>query len=156
MHQGTRERQFLLHATRQGARLAVLEALDLAIDGADAVIALLDRRAKQGGKEPQVLLHGQVLIKRELARHIPHPAAYLAHLGHDIIAIDRRCPRLGQQQGAQDAIQRRLAGAVRPDQAKHLSLAHGERHFVERRHLAIVLGHVMYLDCIHWLVICLG
>ena len=126
VNQGARKGEFLLHATREGTRLAVLETLNLAIDGLDAVIALLDRGAEQRSEELEVLLNCQVLIEGELARHIPYPAANLPHLFHDVKSIDccRTCLR--QQQGAQDAVHRRLAGTIGPDEAKHLTFAHGE------------------------------
>ena len=128
MDQRTRERQLLLHAAREGTCLAVAEALYLRIDGLDAVVALVDGGAEEGGKELQVLLDGQVLIERELARHVAHPAPNVLHLAQRVVAIDRGRSLVGQQQGAENAEHRGLAGTVGTDQPEHLTLTDRERH----------------------------
>ena len=88
VYQSARECQLLLHATRERTSPSVLETLNLAVNRLDAVITFLDRRAEQGGKELQVLLDCQILVKRELARHITHPAADVSHLAHRIKTVD--------------------------------------------------------------------
>ena len=98
MHQRTRERQFLLHTPRESPCTTVLKALYLRIDGLDAIVAFLDGGAEKRGKELQVFLDGQILIERELARHIAYTAADLAHLLHHVIAVYCHRACIGQQQ----------------------------------------------------------
>ena len=98
MHQRTRERQFLLHTPRESPSTAILKPLYLRIDGLDAIVAFLDGGTEERGKEFQVFLDGQILIERELARHIAYTAANLAHLLHHVIAVYRCRTSCGQQQ----------------------------------------------------------
>ena len=98
MHQRTRERQFLLHTPRESPCTTVLKALYLRIDGLDTIVAFLDGGAEERGKELQVFLDGQILIERELARHIAYTAADLAHLLHHVIAVYRCRTSCRQQQ----------------------------------------------------------
>ena len=56
----------------------------------------LHGRAKQRGEELQILLDSQILIERELARHVAYTAAHLAHLAEDIEAVYRCRARLWQ------------------------------------------------------------
>ena len=65
---------------------------------ADAVVTLFHRCAKERGEERQVFLHRQVLIQRELTRHIAHALPHLPHLLHHIESVHCRRPRFRQQQ----------------------------------------------------------
>ena len=77
MHQSTAQRQLLLHATRQSARLAMSETFYLLVDGLDGVVTFLNSGSEDGGKELQVFLDGQVLIERELCQaYNPHADEY--------------------------------------------------------------------------------
>ena len=89
------------------------------------------------------------MIKREFARHIAYPATHLAHLLYHIEAVNACHSRLWQQQRAENAEHRCLAGAVRTDEAEHLALGDSKRHIAECLHLAVALADVLYINGIH-------
>ena len=149
MYQCTRERQLLLHTSRESPCLTVFEAFYLRVDGFDGVVAFVNSGAEKRGKEVQVLLDSEILIERELAWHIPYPTTYLTHLLHHIVAIYRRRTSIRQQQRTEDAKHRRLAGSIGAYQSEDLTLADRKRHIAERQHLAVRFTDVLYLYCVH-------
>ena len=60
----------------------------------------------------------------------------------DVLAGDERAPGVRLRQRREHADGRRLAGAVRAEQAEDLALAHGERDAVERLHVLVALAQV--------------
>jgi hypothetical protein len=80
----------------------------------------------------QVLLAGQVLVDRGVLTGEPDGRADLAGLADHVQADDLGPPRVRRQQRAEDAHDRRLAGAVGPEQAQHGALGDGEVDPVER------------------------
>ena len=60
---GAREGELLLHAARKGTGTAVGEALYLAVDGLDGVVAVGHGGTEEGGEEVEVLPHGEVLVQ---------------------------------------------------------------------------------------------
>ena len=131
MYQCTRERQLLLHTSRERPGLTVFEAFYLRVDGLDTIVTFINSGAEKGGKEVQVFLDSEILIERELAWHIPHPTTYLMHLLHHIVAIYRCRACIGQQQRTEDAKHRRLAGSIGAYQSEDLTLADRKRHIAE-------------------------
>ena len=97
MNQSTAQGEFLHHTTRKSPCPTVTEAFYLRIDGLDRVVALFHGCIEQGGKELQVLLHGEITIEGELARHIADTTTHVTHLLHYIIAINRGVAPIGQQ-----------------------------------------------------------
>ena len=61
-------------------------------------------------------------------------------VGDDIVAEDPRRAAIGAGQPGQDRDQRRLAGAVRAEQAEELAFGDVERDVVERTHVAARRG----------------
>ena len=130
MHQCTRQCQFLFHTARESARLAIVKAFYLRIDGPNAIITLIYRRAKECSKEFQIFLHGQVLIEREPTRHISHTPTNIPHLANGVKAIYRCRSLIWQQQRAKDTEHRGLSCTIRSYQPKHFALVYGERNIV--------------------------
>src|SRR6185436_7822149 len=67
-------------------------------------------------------------------------------LALDVIAVDGGLAAAGHEQPAQDADERRLARAVRAEEAEDLAARHLQRDVVERADLAEVLRHVLDVD----------
>ena len=94
------------------------------------------RDAMEIGIEIHVFLHRQVLIQTKLLRHIPqltlHPLRFPDHIeaDHPETAGSRR------HQPADQPQQRRLPGAIRPDEGGQLPLAQGQVQCIDCRHAA--------------------
>src|SRR6185503_3956572 len=135
----------LLLAVAQRAGLfpgerAEAEELDHALRrDADARVAPPDQARPH---RALVLLPGedQVLAHRELRKHLQqlegaaHPQAVelAGPQAGDLAAVDAHLPGRGRELPEDAVEQRRLARAVRPDQAEDLALAHLERNAVDR------------------------
>ena len=74
----------------------------------------------------EVLLDGQVLVGRDRLRDGPDRPPHGRLLPHDVVAADARRARGRGQQRRQHPDERRLAGAVGPEEAVRLALGDGE------------------------------
>jgi hypothetical protein len=122
-----------LHAAAERLRL-VAGAVGEADEGERGVDALAEQRAAQaveGAEQLQVRRRAEVLVDRELLRHDADAA-----LGRVRVLVERQARRaaadedlaaVGADQAAQHRHGRRLAGAVRPEQADDLAGADVER-----------------------------
>ncbi len=81
----------------------------------------LAREPVDAGEEVEVLAHGQILVEREPLAHVADVPADRLALGGDVEAEHGGVARGGGQQAAQDPDQRRLARAVRSEQAVDLA-----------------------------------
>ncbi len=150
VHHGGGERQALLPTARElagqpGAVRADAGQLDRPL------AALLEDRPLEAvdvGEEVEVLEHREVLVERELLRHVADAAADLLAVAGDVEPVDRRLPLGGRQQAAEDADQRRLPRAVRPQEAIDLAARHAERDLVEGAELAEVAGDPLGEDAV--------
>ena len=86
------------------------------------------------GVEVQVLLDGQVLVQAEPLRHVADAGLDLLRVGGDVDAQHLQLAGVGRHQPGGQADERRLAGAVRPDQGRERAAAGLERDAVERLH----------------------
>jgi len=84
----------------------------------------------------QVLTSGEVLVDRGVLTGEPDDAPDLVGLLHDVVPQDGGRPRVGLEDGGEDPHRRRLAGAVRAQQAQHGAGLDLERHAVEGAHVA--------------------
>ena len=92
----------------------------------DPLAALGAAHAEEVGVEVQVLHAPQVAVQREALGHVADGAAdALRRRGRRRARAPPACPRVGVSSGRQHAQRRRLAGAVRPDQAEDLPALHG-------------------------------
>ena len=62
---------------------------------------------------------------------------------HDVAPEHARAARVGEEQGDEDAEKRRLAAAVRADEAEQLSVLHLERHVVQRDDAFVALDEML-------------
>jgi len=126
-----------LHAAGEGTHptTAAILQLDDGQQLIDPALANVGRDGVGVGVEAQVLLGAQVVVERRLLEHQSDRAAHVAPLQEDIEAVDHRRAGRWAQQRAEHVDGRRLAGAVRPEEAEQLALAHLERdarHRLER------------------------
>ena len=86
----------------------------------------------QVGEQVEVLGDAQVLVQAEALRHVADRRMRLRGIGRHVVAEHIDAAARGAQQAGDQAQQRGLAGAVRPDQAgDHPWLDRG-RHTVQR------------------------
>ena len=119
----------------QPAAHAARVGLDDAVRGVDQVELLeqLVRTASRLGRRqlveqpehPQVLAPGQVLVDGGVLPGQADDAAQLLGLADDVEAGDGRSARVGLEQRREDPDGRRLAGAVRAEQAEDRALLDG-------------------------------
>jgi hypothetical protein len=86
----------------------------------------------------QVLLDAEVDVERRPLEHHPHGSQRGARLAAQVVAADRDAALLGREQAGDQGHQRRLAGAVGPEQGREPARRHGEAHLVEGARLARV------------------
>src|SRR5262249_48410762 len=77
--------------------------------------------AVQRRLQPQVLASGQERVERRLLQRGPDRRAHLRPVAHDVVPGDGRTPRRGREERRQHVHGRRLAGAVRPEEAVDLA-----------------------------------
>ena len=145
---GLRHADALQHSPR--VRLELLEERDglearAGRGGRDAFPGLARVAARQAPVERQELRAGQVPVEAQAFGHVAasraHPEIVHAALG------DADDSGIGPQESQQAGEQRRLSGAVGPDQAHRLSLPHFQADAVERSgspaEAAVGLRHVL-------------
>ena len=96
--------------------------------------------AVQVGEPPDhvdVLAPGEVLVDGGVLARQPDQAADHVGLLHHVVPEDAGAPRVGFEDGGEDAHGRRLAGTVGAEQAEHGAGLDGERDLVERPHAAL-------------------
>ena len=82
--------------------------------------------------ELQVLLHGQVWVKGEPARHIAYPLPYFPVIFHHIQPVHLRHSGVRPEQCGQNPEQCRLPSPVRPDEAEQFTPGDIETHVRNR------------------------
>src|SRR5262249_23907184 len=148
-HQGSADRKHLLLAAGQGSR-----RLPPALGEPGKLI----EDPRHIGRDPppiraQIAAHFQIFQTRHLREHVaslrtvrePEGKDGASGGGVDVVSIeyDRAGSRMLQ---SRDRLQGRgLAGSVRPDQGYELAFADGERHALERRHLAVATDDIAQL-----------
>jgi hypothetical protein len=115
--------------------------------------ARLDRARQGAGIETLEAAHeGEELVdphagvKGHVLGHVADPAARLQAVLDDVEAGDRRSARGGLQIAREDAQDRRLARAVRPEQPEHLADAGLEGDVVDAEPAAVALGQMLRDD----------
>ena len=83
-------------------------------------------------EEVEVLGDGRVRVDAGVVGHEARDPPHLLRMVHDRVAADARIAALRRVERRQDPHRRRLAGAVRPDEAEHLAALDAERHVVHR------------------------
>src|SRR6266850_2014391 len=97
-----------------------------------------------GGEEPQVLLDRQVRVKSGGLGHVADTAEDV-EIGH---RLTEHCHRsgVGGDQAHDRPDERRLPGAVWPEQTVDLALSHSESHAVQRLQGAKRFDYVGYIN----------
>ena len=127
-------------------RHALAQAIDLPrrdVRQFDALQPLERPPASVGAREPleraevrQHVDHAQLGVEPALLRQVAKPIEVLAP---PRLAEDADRPRIGPDDVHEDADQRALAGAVRPEQPEDLACRDVERHAAQRDGLAVAL-----------------
>ena len=125
--------RFFTCASRHSRELDRLEQL------VDQLLALRARHAVQLREDDQVLFDAQLEVARHRLRDDADRAAHAVGLLDDVEAVDERGARGRRQQRRQHADQRRLAGAVRAEQAEDLAFLDGEADAVDGGEVAELL-----------------
>jgi hypothetical protein len=104
------------------------------------------RQPEQVRVQHQVLTHRQFAVEREGLGHVPHPAA-----GVDVARVDRITEQPGlafarRQQSREHLHGRRLAAAVRADEAEDFTAVDAEADVIHRSELAEAHREVAGLD----------
>eukprot|EP00160_Parvularia_atlantis_P010483 Unigene2049_Nuclearia_a/m.6374 Unigene2049_Nuclearia_a/g.6374 ORF Unigene2049_Nuclearia_a/g.6374 Unigene2049_Nuclearia_a/m.6374 type:complete len:589 (+) Unigene2049_Nuclearia_a:424-2190(+) len=142
--QRNRDRQPALLATRQAARLAEAEARERdAREGVvDGRLLLLRLDALEARVEVQVLLDRELGPQDVVLRAHAHAPVDRIHLFADFVASQEAFAVRRLVQAREDANQRRLAGAVRTEQAKDEAALDSERDALDGQLAAVELLHV--------------
>jgi hypothetical protein len=90
--------------------------------------------------EIQILEHAQLIVERELLRHVTDEAFDLFRFPDDIETRDSRRASAGFEQTAQHLDHRGFAGAVRPQKAKNGSSPYGKADIIHGGKMAEATG----------------
>ena len=115
----------------------------------DAVAKLPSAHALHAPLEHEILAAGAVLVDARVLRHVADRAPDGAGLAADVVARDLRPAGVHPAQRGEDADGRRLARAVRTEQAEDLALAHGEGNAGQRLHALVALFQPLDDDRVH-------
>ena len=96
--------------------------------------------------EGQILADRHVRVERRRFRQIAGPALGLDRLVEDVEARDDGFALGGRHEAGEDAHRRRLAGAVRAEEAEDLAALDAEADVVDRRDAAVAFREVLDLD----------
>src|ERR1051325_4760972 len=148
VHERGGEREALLPSAGERAGEAVAVRADVReVDRPlDALAALGAFQPVDGAEELEVLEHGEVAVERERLRDVADVAAHLLAFLFDVEAVDAGVAGGGDEEAAEDADERRLAGAVRAEEAEDLAARDLQRDVVEGADGAEVLGDVLDVD----------
>ena len=122
------------------ARRVEVEALD------QAGLVGLVHSAAQVGEVLEVLGAGQPVVEVELARQVADPAMDRDGIRRRLDPEDASAPRGRPDQVQERANGRRLAGAVRSQEAEDLPLLHGQVHLDDPPVAPVALGELLGLD----------
>ncbi len=146
MQQAGGEREALLPAAGERscelvAALEEAEPVERRVDAGDAV-----RHPVHARDEGQVLADREVLPEREPLRHVAGAALDLPRLRLDVEAQASALAGIRREQPAEHADRRRLAAAVRPEEAEDLAAPHRQREVAHDVVLAEVLVQAPHVD----------
>src|SRR5207249_12224491 len=81
------------------------------------------RHAVDAAEEVNVLLDREVIVERELLRHVPDVAANGLGVARDVVSADSGAAARRAEQPAENPDRGGLAGAVRPEKSEDLACA---------------------------------
>src|SRR6185369_11670751 len=98
------------------------------------------------GDEVEVLADREVLPEREALRHVAHVALDLVALRANVVAEAGSGSGVGRQEAAHQADRRRLAAAVRSEEAEDLAAVRPQREVDHDMLVAEVLVEAVHVD----------
>ena len=100
------------------------------------------------GKERDVFIDGQIAIQTEALREIAQIARHGHVRLHRIVAKHPKGAVVGLQQPAHQPNRRRLARAVRADQAEHFARFDRQAQFAHGNDVAVFFRHAIQSECV--------
>src|SRR5205085_1238776 len=148
MHQRGREREPLLPAAGELAREPIAIRPDVReIDRPfHPLFSFGAFEAIDRAEEIEILVNRQIAIKRERLRDVADVLANELSIFLDVVAVDGRVAFRRHEQAAEDADERRFAGAVRTEQTEDFAARNLQRDVVERAKRAEVFRDVLHVD----------
>ena len=145
MNECPHDEQAALHAAREAAHAVVFHIfeLDIVQQLMDARFALAASHVVQTRVELHVLPDREVLVEIDMLRHDADQALDVLCMGAGVLPViaDRAGRRLHQE--CQHPDRRRLARAIRPEQAERLALADRERELVDGRLVRVLPARIL-------------
>src|SRR5262245_24528085 len=93
---------------------------------------MLDRNSVNAGEEVEVVVDRQIVVERELLRHIADAPPQEARTQAAALASQLHLAAARREQAAQDLDRRRLAGAVRSQQSVNLAVFDLDVYILDR------------------------
>ena len=94
----------------------------------------------------EVLLCRELHVNAARLKHHANLAAHAIRVKRDVMAQDQRAAFARQHQGGEDAEERRLAAAIRAQQAEDLGAVHIKADAVQRHAIAILVVEAFNAD----------
>ncbi len=151
VHEAARDLEPPPHAARERLHGLVgpLQQIDRREQVVDRALALLRREAVELREDRHVLPGREVQVRGHRLRDHADRLAHAVRVAHDVEAVHARMPGARHHERREHPDQRRLARAVRAEQAEHLAVLHVEVHLVDGAERAEVLAQVLDLDVEH-------
>ena len=148
VHQAARDLDTAPHAARQVLHLLVRHCVSSTASSSSAIscCAFGARNAVQLGEDDQVLLDAQLEVAGHRLRDDADRSAHAVGLVRDVEAVDARRAGGRRQQRREHPDERRLAGAVGPEQPEDLTVFDREADAVDGREVAELLDDLVDVD----------
>ena len=145
MQYGAAESQPLLPANRQRARGVLPTSFEPRHFQRpfEARRNFFFRHAIHAGEELQIFGNPEVVVERELLRHIPDVLAHSLGIPGNVNSGNRRASGRRPQQPAEDADRCRFAGTIRAEESENLAVARLEAHIVHRNEIPESLREIL-------------
>ena len=139
MHERARQRELLFHAARQPISEARPEPRELRHLEEPVPARRIVANAVNFREERNVLVDAQITIEAEPLRQVADRTGEAAVIPHGVEIQYAKRSRVSRQEATDKPDRRRLAGAVWPDQPKHLPAVYVQRERVDRPRVAVAL-----------------
>ena len=148
MHQRRNDQHLLLHPLGEFA-----EPLILGISKAEAVekignalLCALGGLVIERSNDVEELARGQRFVQRGRLGNVSDPPLHLERMRHDVESGHPRASRRRLDHPGQQFDRRRLAGAIRSEEAEDLSRLHMDGQRVKRDAVAVLSGQILGVD----------
>ncbi len=148
MHERAGERETLLDAA--GKRAGVHVLLPGELEDLDDLLPprrdLVGRHEVHLGEELDVLVDREVVVERELLRHVADARLHAVGVLHDVDAVDGGRSLARREQATEHPDRRRLAGAVRAEESEDAPSRHLEVEVIDGDEVAEPTHEAAALD----------